>query len=297
MSPPRDGGVPPTTVMSEPCRPADTALQYRATDCRWVGDGVSPACVDREGIMQRHESIETVVIGAGQAGLSVGYHLARRGAPFVILEANARIGDTWRRRWDSLRLFTPARFDGLAGMPFPASPNVFPTKDDMADYLEAYAARFALPVRTGMAVERVTRLGRRISGDRRRSGDSCRAGRGGHGELPEASCPRLRRRPRRRSRPTALDRLSASEPAPDRRGAGGRRRELGRRDRARARRAGQPVWLSGRDTGEIPFRIGGTPRASASRGWFCAASFTTCSRSAPRSDAGPVRRSCPKAHP
>jgi putative flavoprotein involved in K+ transport len=107
--------------------------------------------------MREFETIDTVVIGAGQAGLSVGYHLSRRGVPFAILEANQRIGDSWRQRWDSLRLFTPARFDGLAGMPFPADPSSFPTKDDMADYLEAYAARFSLPVRTGIRVDRVSK--------------------------------------------------------------------------------------------------------------------------------------------
>jgi putative flavoprotein involved in K+ transport len=83
------------------------------------------------------ERIDTVVIGGGQAGLSVGYHLARRGQNFVILNANQRVGDAWRNRWDSLRLFTPARFNGLDGMPFPTSPHYFPTKDEMADYLEA----------------------------------------------------------------------------------------------------------------------------------------------------------------
>ena len=103
------------------------------------------------------ERVETVVIGAGQAGLSVGYHLARRGRSFVILEANARVGDSWRNRWDSLRLFSPARFDGIDGMPFPASSHEFPTKDAMGDYLEAYAARFRLPVRTGVRVTSLTR--------------------------------------------------------------------------------------------------------------------------------------------
>ena len=107
------------------------------------------------------ERVETVIIGAGQAGLSVGYHLARRGKRFVILEANARVGDSWRARWDSLRLFSPARFDGLDGMPFPASPHAFPLKDEMADYLEAYAARFELPVRTGMPVTSLSRSGDR----------------------------------------------------------------------------------------------------------------------------------------
>lgn len=103
------------------------------------------------------ERFDTVIVGGGQAGLSVGYHLARRGLPFVILEARQRLGDVWRERWDSLRLFTPARFDGLAGMPFPAGGHTFPTKDEMADYLESYAARFDLPVRTGVAVDRIHR--------------------------------------------------------------------------------------------------------------------------------------------
>jgi putative flavoprotein involved in K+ transport len=103
--------------------------------------------------------IQTVIIGAGQAGLSVGYHLARRKMPFVILEANERVGDTWRNRWDSLRLFTPARYDGLVGMKFPAPRFAFPTKDEMGDFLERYAKHFALPVETGVKVDRVSRRG------------------------------------------------------------------------------------------------------------------------------------------
>ncbi|MGH9250849.1 MAG: NAD(P)-binding domain-containing protein [Acidimicrobiales bacterium] len=89
----------------------------------------------------------------------MGYHLARRDRPFVILDANQRIGDPWRRRWDSLRLFTPARYDGLPGFPYPARAWSFPSKDDMADYVESYAARFDLPVRTGVAVSRLVREG------------------------------------------------------------------------------------------------------------------------------------------
>jgi putative flavoprotein involved in K+ transport len=106
--------------------------------------------------------VNTVVIGGGQAGLSVGHHLARRGVDFLILDASARVGDTWRRRWDSLRLFTPARHSGLDGMPFPAPPFSFPTKDEMADYLESYARRFALPVRSGVRVDRLSRQGERF---------------------------------------------------------------------------------------------------------------------------------------
>lgn len=108
----------------------------------------------REG---RSERVETLVIGGGQAGLSVGYHLARRSLPFLIVDANERVGDAWRKRWDSLRLFTPAKFSALHGMRFPAPPNSFPTKDEMADYLEAYAKRFELPVRNGIRVERLSR--------------------------------------------------------------------------------------------------------------------------------------------
>jgi putative flavoprotein involved in K+ transport len=107
------------------------------------------------------EQFETVIIGGGQAGLSVGYHLARQGRRFVILDANQRIGDPWRTRWDSLRLFTPARYNGLPGWAFPASVWSFPGKDEVADYLEAYAARFDLPVRTGVRVDRLSREGER----------------------------------------------------------------------------------------------------------------------------------------
>jgi len=111
--------------------------------------------------MKQHESkrIQTIVIGGGQAGLSVGYHLAKRGIPFLILDANQRIGDAWRNRWDSLRLFTLARYTGLPGFPFPGKGDVFPTKEQMADYLESYAERFQLPVRTGVRVDGLSKEG------------------------------------------------------------------------------------------------------------------------------------------
>jgi putative flavoprotein involved in K+ transport len=105
---------------------------------------------------------ETVIVGGGQAGLAVGYHLKKRGRPFLILDAQERIGDSWRTRWDSLRLFTPAKYDGLPGMRFPAPGWSFPTKDEMGDYLESYAERFALPARTGVTVERLSRDGDRF---------------------------------------------------------------------------------------------------------------------------------------
>ena len=101
------------------------------------------------------ERIDTVIIGAGQAGLSAGYHLARRGLPFVILDADARVGDHWRDRWDSLKLYSPARYDSLPGMRFPAPSSHWPTGREMGDYLEAYARRFDLPVRSATRVDRV----------------------------------------------------------------------------------------------------------------------------------------------
>jgi putative flavoprotein involved in K+ transport len=104
------------------------------------------------------EQFETVVIGGGQAGLSVGYYLKQRERDFVILDSNEQIGGSWRTRaWDSLRLFTPARYDGLPGWPFPAPGWSYPTARETADYLEAYAERFDLPVRTGIKVERVNK--------------------------------------------------------------------------------------------------------------------------------------------
>jgi putative flavoprotein involved in K+ transport len=100
---------------------------------------------------------DTVVIGSGQAGLAMGYYLAREDRDFVILDAGDRVGETWRNRWDSLRLFTPAFHDGLPGMPFPVPGGYFPTKDETADYLEAYAKKFALPVRFGRRVDSLAR--------------------------------------------------------------------------------------------------------------------------------------------
>jgi putative flavoprotein involved in K+ transport len=110
---------------------------------------------------QNPESIKVIVIGAGQAGLSTGYFLAKNNIRFLILDANERVGDSWRKRWNSLKLFTPAKFNGLAGMPFPSDPNYFPTKDEMGDYLEDYARRFNLPVRNNIKVDGLSREGSR----------------------------------------------------------------------------------------------------------------------------------------
>jgi putative flavoprotein involved in K+ transport len=206
------------------------------------------------GIGER-ERVQAVVIGGGQAGLSVGHHLARRGISFVILEANARIGDSWRSRWDSLRLFTPARFDGLAGMPFPAAGHRFPTKDDMADYLEAYAARFALPVRTGARVSGVTRKGDGYlvtAGDLRFEADNVVVAMASYQEprIPafaaELAPGIVQLHSREYRRPSQLRPGGVLVV-----GAGNSGAEIA----LEAARAGHPTWLSGRSTGEVPFRI------------------------------------------
>lgn len=103
------------------------------------------------------ERTDTLVIGGGQAGLTVGYHLARAGVPFLIVDANERTGDSWRQRWDSLRLFTPNRFNSLPGLRIPGDDWGFPTKDELADYLESYARHFDLPIRHGVEIDHLAR--------------------------------------------------------------------------------------------------------------------------------------------
>ena len=102
-------------------------------------------------------TFDVIGIGAGQAGLALGSQLATRGAHFVLLDAGSEIGSSWRHRWDSLRLFSPAQYDSLPGLPFPAPADSHPTKDDVADYLAAYARHFALPVRLNSPVTRLHR--------------------------------------------------------------------------------------------------------------------------------------------
>jgi putative flavoprotein involved in K+ transport len=109
-----------------------------------------------------HEHVETVVIGAGQAGLATAYHLTRRGRECLVLEASERVGDVWRTRFDSLRLFTPARYDALPGLPMPAPAWDYPTGRQMGDYLETYARTMRLPVRTGVSVDSLGRRGERF---------------------------------------------------------------------------------------------------------------------------------------
>jgi putative flavoprotein involved in K+ transport len=125
---------------------------------------------EREMSATQVDRYETVIVGGGQAGLATGYHLTKRGRSCVILDAGERVGDSWRKRWPSLKLYSPASVDGLPGMRFPAPGFSFPSGYEMADYLEAYAARFELPVRSGVLVDGLDREGERYvvtAGERR----------------------------------------------------------------------------------------------------------------------------------
>lgn len=104
----------------------------------------------------RTPSFDVVVIGGSQAGLAMGYDLAQRGLRFVILDAGPEIGHVWSSRWDSLTLFTPAQYSSLPGMAFPLPSDTYPSKDDVATYLQSYVSAFDLPVRLNANVTSVT---------------------------------------------------------------------------------------------------------------------------------------------
>src|SRR5215204_2618969 len=104
---------------------------------------------------QEPERLGTVVIGAGQTGLATAYYLGKAGVPCVVLDEHARVGDQWRQRYDSLLLNSPAQYDGLPGLPFPAPRGSYPTGADMGDHLERYVTEMGLTVRCGVAVRSV----------------------------------------------------------------------------------------------------------------------------------------------
>jgi putative flavoprotein involved in K+ transport len=223
----------------------------------WRDDmATQEAAIDRRGdAVASTEEFETIVIGGGQAGLSVGYYLKKHGGSFVILDANEQIGGSWRTRtWDSLRLFTPARYDGLPGWSFPAPGWSYPTARETADYLEAYAARFDLPVRTGMAVTRLAKDGDRYvveCGERRFEADRVVVATGFYGKpsVPDFASeldPRI-------VQMHSSDYKDPSQLNPGGVllvGAGNSGADIGMEVSATHR-----TWLSGRDKGQFPLRI------------------------------------------
>jgi putative flavoprotein involved in K+ transport len=101
--------------------------------------------------------LDVAVIGGGQAGLAIGYHLKQAGCRFVLLERASELAPTWRERWDSLTLFTPRRYSALPGLPFPGDPDGYPTRDEVISYLERYAETFELPVELNSQVNELDR--------------------------------------------------------------------------------------------------------------------------------------------
>ena len=204
-------------------------------------------------------TIGTVVIGGGQAGLVTGYYLAREGEPFVILESGARVGDSWRRRYDSLRLFSFPRYASLPGWRIPV--DGCPTRDEMADYLERYAARFDLPVRTGVRVTGVSRHGKQFLVDTDHGGfltDQVVVATGAHerARTPEWAAvldPAMRQL-------HSVEYRNPSQLAPGNVlvvGAGNSGSDIAL-EAART----HPTWLAGRHPGQVPVDID-SPRARA----------------------------------
>ncbi len=214
----------------------------------------------------------TVVVGAGQAGLATAYFLTRAGHDCLVLDENARVGDQWRRRWDSLQLNTPAKWDRLPGTPFPAPPSSFPTGRELADYLEAYAAQHRLPVVAGAHVEQV---GRGSDGGWLVTGPGLRV----HADqvVLATGSEQVPRRPGFADRldPGIRQLHSSQYHRPDELlpgpvlvvGASQSGADLA----LECARAGHPTWLSGPVKGEIPFPLGSLrARLAAPVLWFVA---------------------------
>ena len=200
------------------------------------------------------EHHQTIIIGGGQAGLSAGYHLQRLGHPFVILDANERTGDAWRNRWDSLRVFTPAKYDGLDGMKVAAPRNCFITKDDMADYLESYATKFDLPIRHGIHVDRLCKSDGRFevtAGERRFTADQVIIA---MGKCQSPRVPSFATELSHEIRQLhSIEYRNPSQLLPGGVlivGAGNSGAEI-----AKDVVGNHATWVSGRDVGQIPFRV------------------------------------------
>ena len=204
------------------------------------------------------EKFKVIVIGAGQAGLSTGYFLKKNKVDFLILDASERVGDSWRNRWDSLKLFTPAKFSSLAGMPYPSDPNYFPTKDEMGDYLEDYAKHFNLPIRNNVRVDGLAREGNKYcitAGDMHFKAEHVVIAMSNY-QVPKTPNfakdinPDVVQIHSYNYRHTAQLQEGGVLVV----GAGNSGSELA----LEAARNNHEVWLSGRDTGHIPFNIEGT---------------------------------------
>ena len=203
--------------------------------------------------MATSQSFRTVVIGGGQAGLASAFYLSRANHDFVVLDSHPRIGEAWRLRWDSLRLFTPSKFNGLPGMPFPGADFSFPTKDEVSDYLQAYAVRYQLPARAqcqgGVAYANQWKLhGCCGRAHFHRQERDC-------GNGPVSGAPRSCFCPRTRpgNCPDSFEQLSKSWRRFLREMCWLRAREiLVLRSPLSWLESGRKVWLAGRDVGRIP---------------------------------------------
>ena len=201
--------------------------------------------------------LDTVVIGAGHAGLTMAYYLQRMGQRFVVLDRNPRVGDSWRQRWDSLRLFSTPRYASLPGWRMRTDGNGFPTRDEMADYLQAYAERFRLPVRSGVRVTGLTRENRSGDGFLVTTDAGLLHARqvvvaaGGH-RVPVAPAFAVDLDPSiRQLHSTQYRNPSQLGPGPLLVvGAGNSGTDI-----AREAVATHQVWLAGRDPGEVPIRV------------------------------------------
>jgi putative flavoprotein involved in K+ transport len=203
-----------------------------------------------------HEDVETLIIGAGQAGLATAFHLTRGGREVLVVDGSDRVGDGWRQQWDTLRLYSPARYDGLPGMAFPAPAWSFPAKEEVADYFESYVERFELPVRLGVRVDRLEADGDRYMatmGERTIGADNVVVATGTFGRTPlvpdfadrldplimQLHSSEYRRPSQLRDGPTLVVGGSHS---------GG--------DIAYEVAESRPTILCGRDPGQIPVRLG-----------------------------------------